>query len=72
MAAYDENEKELSPCIVSKAKYALGLKSIRPMNNKTCSPEYWEKVIGTLGKYNSLKKDQIAAAIMRYSKLIRN
>ena len=72
MATYDENKKELSPCIVSKAKYALGLKSIKPTNNKTCSLEYWEKVINTLAKSNSLKKDQIAAAIMHYSELIRN
>lgn len=72
MAVYDESQKELSPCIVSKAKYALGLKPTRPINNKLCSPEYWERVINILAKSNLLKKDQIAAAIMRYSELIRN
>lgn len=72
MAVYDENQKELSPCIVSKAKYALGLKSIKPTNNKICSLEYWERVINTLAKSNLLTKEQIAAAIMRYSELIRN
>lgn len=72
MAAYDENKKELSPCIVSKAKYALGLKSTKPANSKTCSPEYWEKVIDVLAKSSPLKKDQIINAIMRYKGLIRN
>ncbi|MBO9595007.1 MAG: hypothetical protein J7599_19035 [Niabella sp.] len=69
MATYDENKKELSPCIVSKAKYALGLKSIKPTNNKTCSLEYWEKVVAILSKTYPLKKKQIAHAIEIHNKL---
>lgn len=72
MAVYDENRKELASCIVSKAKYALGIKPTKPTNNKTCSPEYWERVISILAESNSRGKDQIAAAIMRYTELIHN
>lgn len=63
MAVYDENQKELSPCIVSKAKYALGLKSTKPANSKTCSFEYWQKVIAILVKSYALNKKQMADAM---------
>lgn len=69
MATYDENKKELSPCIISKAKYALGLKPIKPTNNKTCSLEYWQKVIAILSKTYALKKKQIVDAINLHKEL---
>lgn len=38
---------ELSPCIVAKARYALGL-SRRPKNSKKCSENYWNRVINAI------------------------
>ncbi|MGN7786852.1 hypothetical protein ACTJIJ_20130 [Niabella sp. 22666] len=69
MAVNDENKKELSPCIVSKAKYALGLKPTKPMNNKTCSFEYWQKVTTILAQSNALPKKKIADAMNLYEEL---
>ena len=53
---------EMSPCIVSKAKYALGLKTNKPHNNKKCSEHYWIKVINYLGEQNELQHNIIEAA----------
>lgn len=38
----------LSPCIISKAKYALGLKLKKPLNSKKCSLRYWREVLTIL------------------------
>lgn len=42
------NDKELSPCIVSWAKFALNIKLNRPTNSKKCSLTYWQDVINTI------------------------
>lgn len=39
---------QISPCIVAKAKYALNIKTKKPGNKKSCSYEYWCRVIDTL------------------------
>lgn len=44
----DENNKELSPCIVSWGRFALNIKQIKPKNSKKCTLEYWQKVIDTI------------------------
>ena len=41
--------KQISPCIASKAKYALGLKKVEPNNCKSCSRFYWEKTVKRIG-----------------------
>lgn len=47
------NNKQISPCIVSKAMYALGITSKKPTNNKKCSIVYWSIVVHHLGNmYN--------------------
>lgn len=45
----DDLGKQLSPCICSKVKYALGLKE-KAKNNKKCTQTYWNKVVDMLGK----------------------
>jgi len=40
----------LSPCVISWAKYALGIKNIEPQNSKKCSKNYWIRVIDDLIK----------------------
>ena len=44
--------KQISPCILSKVKFALGIKSDMPLNKKRCSEEYWDKVVDYIGKIN--------------------
>ncbi len=65
----DQNNKQLSPCIVSWAFYALDIKTIQPINDdKTCSNEYWIKVIDCIlsqPKYASYITNR-QAAIERY------
>ena len=53
---------EKSPSICSKAKYALGLKKVKPQNVKTCSKEYWVEVVAAIGKYNKVPKEKIEKA----------
>jgi len=46
----DAYGNELSPCIVSKAKQAMGLTPVRgQINNKYCTPHYWRKVVRAVG-----------------------
>lgn len=53
---------EKNPSIISKARYALGLKKIKPSNVKKCSAAYWEEIITALGKYCKLPKEKIEKA----------
>ncbi|WP_405576855.1 hypothetical protein [Winogradskyella sp. Asnod2-B02-A] len=39
---------QLSPCILSWARYALGIKQQKAKNTKTCSKDYWIKTINYL------------------------
>lgn len=56
------NGLQKSPCIISKAKYALGLKKARPTNQKVCSQEYYIEVVTALGKYYKVPKEKIEKA----------
>jgi hypothetical protein len=59
------NGREISPCIQAKAKYALGISNYRPRNIKTCSREYWIKVLlSFVSKYN-LSSETLQRAIDR-------
>lgn len=53
---------EKSPSVCSKAKYALGLKKVKPQNVKTCSQEYWFEVVAAIGKYHKVPKEKIEKA----------
>lgn len=39
------NGVEKSPCICSKAKFALGIENRHIKNKKKCSTEYWNEVV---------------------------
>lgn len=57
----DQNNKELSPCIVSWAKFALEIKPNKPTNSKKCVLKYWKKVIDIIlstEKYESYQKNK--------------
>ena len=57
---------EISPCIASKAKFALGLPNKYLGNDKKCSVEYWNKVINFLGIQNQLSSERIKRARNRF------
>lgn len=56
------NGLEKTPSIVSKAKYALGLKKGKPVNQRKCSTEFWSELVTDLGKYYKVPKDKIEKA----------
>ena len=58
--------KQISPCIASKAKYALGLKTIEPNNSKPCRPSYWEKTVQRIGELNRVDSENIEKAKTKY------
>jgi len=62
--------KELSPCIVSKMKHALGLKLERPINKKRCCKQYWEQAAKAVGNQHGVANDTIAAAARSYANYI--
>jgi len=66
MAIFDNKGKELSPCICSKAKYALGLKP-KPLNNKTCTRNYWERVVRIIAELNNINDNSLNSAINQYN-----
>lgn len=46
----DAHGNQLSPCIVSKAKQAMGLSAVKgKINAKKCTPQYWRKVVRVVG-----------------------
>jgi len=50
-----KNGAETSPCILSQVKYALALKTSKPLNNKKCSAEYWNETVILVAEKNSIK-----------------
>lgn len=62
---------ELSPCIVAKARYALGL-SNRPTNSKKCSVDYWNRVINTIIFQNSAVSTETINLARNMTDLFRN
>lgn len=54
MVYFHGTKTQISPCILSKARYALKLTLKKPSNTKTCSLDYWCKTIDTLSKQKKL------------------
>lgn len=67
----DENDKDLSPCIVSGATFALEIKLLRPKNIKTCSKGYWIKVIDVLLEKNIGKEGKRQNAINCFDEYVK-
>ena len=61
------NKVSLSPCVISWAKYALGIKNIKPQNLKKCSMNYWIRVIDELIKLHPIFFSYRKNAIDKYS-----
>lgn len=59
------NGASISPCIITKVRFALGLTRIRPKNNKRCSKNYWDDVVEIVGTYShsSLKEIKVTKGL---------
>lgn len=68
----DNKGKQLSPCICSKARYALRIKTEKPKNKKRCSRSYWERTVKAIAKkHDYITEDQVIKAIDKFPEIIR-
>jgi hypothetical protein len=73
MDFFKGTQKQIAPCISSKAKYALNLKFTQPNNIKKCSKKYWIDVIESLCiKHKVIDQSLNKSAIEKYDELILN
>lgn len=56
------NGVEKSPCICSKAKFALGISNQHGYNKKKCSTHYWNEVVDYFAKLHNVPKEKIEIA----------
>jgi len=71
MPIYDNDGNELSPCVCSKAVFALELKEERPTSITPSTQDYWAKVVKRIAELNNIDNDQqlIENAIGMYNDL---
>jgi hypothetical protein len=62
MDYFKGTKTQISPCIAAKAKFALNLTKKKPSNTKTCSYNYWCKVIETFSSQNNLSSITVEEA----------
>ena len=62
---------QILPCIGAKAKFTLNLTKRKPSNTKTCSFDYWCKVIETFASKNNLKDKTVKEAKKNFKSLIK-
>lgn len=60
-----KNGSEISPCILSQIKFALGLKSKKPLNNKKCSNEYWNEILILVAEKNFISSDKYKSILKK-------
>lgn len=71
MDYFKGTKTQISPCIAAKAKFALNLTKKKPSNTKTCSYDYWSKVIETFSSQNNLSGKTAEEAKNKFKSLIR-
>jgi len=67
----DKKGKQLSPCIIAKVRYALGIKKARPKNIKPCSLDYWKRVVERIAELEkpNATAEEIKKALDMYGEL---
>ena len=70
MDYFTGTKKQISPCISSKAKYALRLKNKKSTNYKKCSLDYWIKVIETLSFQHNISDAIKTEAVNQFRFLV--
>ena len=71
MYFFKGTKTQISPCIASKAKFALNPARRKPSNTKKCSYNYWCKVIETFGSQNNLSNKTTEEAKNKFKSLIK-
>lgn len=71
MDYFKDTKTQIAPCIASKARFALGIAHNEPSNNKTCSYNYWSKVIESLASEKSISSEVAKEAKEKFSHLMR-
>jgi hypothetical protein len=71
MYFFKGTKTQISPCIVAKAKFALNLTKKKPSNTKTCSYNYWCKVIETFSSQNNLSSITVEDAKNKFKSLTK-
>ena len=71
MEYFKGTQTQISPCIAAKAKFALNLTQNKPTNIKTCSYDYWCKVIKTLSSQKKLQNKTTEEAKSKFKSLIK-
>ncbi len=71
MYYFKGTKTQISPCIVAKVNFALNLSNKKPTNTKTCSYDYWCKVIETISSQNNLSLKDVAEAKDKFNSLIK-
>jgi hypothetical protein len=73
MAIFPGTSIQISPCILSKVRFALGMKIMRPENDKRCSQIYWSRVVDFLCVSNNIIDGQVRQrAIDSYTEFMNN
>ena len=75
MLVFHNTQTQIRPCIASKARFALGLKNIMPIQQiqQKCTFGYWERVIDTLCIRNHIDNEDIKQlAINQFDELIND
>lgn len=71
MDYFKETKTQISPCIAAKAKFALNLSNKKPKNTKSCSYDYWCKVIQTISIQNNLSSKAVEEAKNKFNSLFK-
>ena len=67
----NSKNKQLSPCIISWARFALKIKFNRPTNSKKCSKDYWIKVIERLLEIYKENEKYKIEAILKFDEFVK-
>jgi len=62
MNFFNSEGKQISPSIITKVKHALGLKAVKPANQKTCSEHYWDQACEKVGEHYKVAQPKIIQA----------
>lgn len=65
------NGNKISPCLLSKVKHALGLKSTLPKNTMVCSQPLWEEIVDIVGSSMDCNEETIRQGKLKYERYMR-
>lgn len=67
MPIFNDNDKQIAPCIVSKVRHALKVPNRYKFNEKKCSRHYWDQTCEIIGKINGKTTTEVEKAKKLFS-----